>query len=317
MNGGSDAIASGAKQIWSSPRLTPRAASPGAVVRVVAPAGPVEPAGLDAGAKALALRGFAVRPAANLGARTGYLAGDDATRLAELQAALGDPEARVVWAARGGYGTTRLLDRLDLGRFDTDPVWVVGSSDLTALLLELWVRRRAVSIHGPMAARLSETAAEDLDAALALLAGGAGEPYDALTPVANGCARGPLVGGNLCVVAHCLGALPADFADGAVLFLEEVAERPYRIDRTLVQLARAGVFARVAGVVLGEFTACDPNPDGVTVDEVLAERLGRLAIPVARGYPAAHGARNRPFLHGGEVELEVLGDRARLSPIRP
>jgi muramoyltetrapeptide carboxypeptidase len=292
--------------------LSPPPLPKNAAVRVVAPAGPVEKDGLDAGIGLLAARGLDVRRAENLAARTGYFAGDDAARLRALQAAIDAPETGVVWAARGGYGTPRLLDRLRLDRFARDPLWVVGSSDLTALLLELWVRHRAVSIHGPMVARLSDVAPGDVDAALALLDGGRPSPVGDLRPLATGTARGPFLGGNLFVIAHCLGALPADFADGAVLFLEEVGERPYRIDRCLVQLHRAGVLSRVSGVVLGEFTACDPNPDGVTVEDVLEERLSGLGIPVATGYPAAHGARNLPFLHGGEVELEVGGDRAVL-----
>jgi len=260
----------------------------------------------------LAARGFEVSFAANLDARTGYFAGDDGCRLEELQTAFDDADVRAIWAARGGYGTTRILDRLDFDRFARDPVWVVGSSDLTALLLELWARHRIVSIHGPMLARLGETDERDLDAATALLFGASPAPVESLSPLAEGFARGPLVGGNLCVIAHCLGALPPEFARGAILFLEEVSERPYRVDRCLVQLERAGVFSQVAGVVLGEFTACDPNPDGVTVDDVLRERFSRLGIPVASGYPAAHGARNLPFLHGATAEIEVTSSRAAL-----
>jgi muramoyltetrapeptide carboxypeptidase len=294
--------------------ILPEPVGRGARVHVVAPAGPVERSGLDAGLEMLAARGFFVRAAANLRARDGYLAGPDAARLEGVQAALDDPEARVLWVARGGYGTTRLLDRLRLDRVARAPLWVVGCSDATALLLELWVRHRAVSIHGPMVARLADTAAEDVEDLFALLGGARPRPRD-LEPVVSGTARGPLVGGNLFVLAHLLGSARSDFAAGAILFLEEVGERPYRIDRCLTQLARAGALSSVAGVVVGELTACDPGPDGVTAADVVRERLGSLGVPVASGYPAAHGVNNAPFLHGGEVELAVTPQGARLASL--
>ena len=295
--------------------VVPEPAGPGARVHVVAPAGPVEPSGLDAGLAAIAKRGFDVRASANLRGRLGYLAGSDDARLAGLQAAIDDPETRVVWAARGGYGTTRILDRLRLARFGDAPPWFVGCSDATALLLELWVRFGAVSIHGPMAARLGETAAEDVEAVFALLGGARQAERDDLRPLVPGTARGPMVGGNLFVIAHLLGAIRAGFAAGAVLFLEEVGERPYRIDRCLAQLRRAGVLSEVSGVVLGQLAACDPGPDGVTAAQVVEDHLGALGVPVATGYPAAHGARNAPFLHGADVELEVSPQGARLRSL--
>jgi muramoyltetrapeptide carboxypeptidase len=293
----------------------PKPVGPGARVHVVAPAGPVEADGLYAGIEMLGVRGFDVRPAPNLRERCGYFAGSDDARLEGVQIAIDDPEAHVLWAARGGYGTTRILDRLRLDRFAREPLWVVGCSDATALLLELWLRHRVVSIHGPMAARLADTAGEDVEELFALLGGGAPKARTDLEPLVPGTARGPLLGGNLFVLAHLLGAARADFAAGAVLFLEEVGERPYRIDRCLTQLKRAGVLSRVAGVVVGELTACDPGADGVTAMDAVREHLGSLGVPVAAGYPAAHGARNAPFLHGAEVELEVSPRGARLASL--
>jgi muramoyltetrapeptide carboxypeptidase len=294
--------------------ILPEPVRSGARVHVVAPAGPVEREGLDAGLAMLRARGFELREAANLRERTGYTAGPDDARLRGLQAAIDDPEARVLWIARGGYGTTRILDRLRLDGFARAPRWIVGCSDATALLLELWARHRVVSIHGPMAARLADTAAEDVEEVFALLAGGVPKPTE-LEPIVLGAARGPLVGGNLFVLAHLLGAVPAGFAAGAILFLEDVGERPYRLDRCLTQLGRAGVLSDVAGVVVGGFTACDPGPDGVTAEDAARDHLAPLGVPVAFGYPAAHGARNAPFLHGGAVELEVGRGAARLRSL--
>jgi muramoyltetrapeptide carboxypeptidase len=121
------------------------------------------------------------------------------------------------------------------------------------------------------------------------------------------------VGGNLMLLAHLCGVLDPAWAEGAILFVEDVGEQPYRIDRCLVQLERAGVLGRVAGCLIGEFTGCDPGRYGVTAAEVLHDRLGRLGVPVAAGYPAAHGGRNLPFVHGGEVDLEVVDGSARIA----
>jgi muramoyltetrapeptide carboxypeptidase len=284
-------------------------------VHVVAPAGPVERPGLDAGLGLLRARGLDVREGASLGERLGYMAGPDDARRGDLQAAIDDPESRAIWFARGGYGTTRILDGLRLDRFARDPIWVVGCSDATALLVELWTRHRAVSIHGPMVARLADTAAEDVDALFPLLGGGAQPRVTELDPFVSGRACGPLVGGNLFVLAHLLGTLDPRFAAGSILLLEDVGERPYRLDRCLTQLGRAGLLAGVAGVVVGELTACDPGPDGVTAIDAVRACLGSLGVPVATGYPAAHGARNAPFLHGGDVELEVGPGGARLRSL--
>ena len=125
-----------------------------------------------------------------------------------------------------------------------------------------------------------------------------------------------MVGGNLTVMAHLCGAMAPDFAKGCILFMEDVNEAPYRIDRCLVQLARTGVLHHVAGVVFGAFTDCPAGSDGVTVDEVLADHFSDAPFPVASGYPAAHGPRNRPFIHGGMARLRVDRSDASLDDRR-
>lgn len=293
--------------------IRPPLVAPGGRVRVVAPAGPVRERAAFAAGIALLEERFVVEWDPGVLAAEGYLAGSDARRLAELQAALDDPAVGAVIAARGGYGTTRLVDQLDFGRFLAAPRWIVGSSDLTGLLIELWARHRVQSIHGPMVERLAREPGDDGAALLALLEHGRWRAPTGLHTVRTGRARGPLIGGNLTLLAHLVGTLDPAVTAGAVLLLEDVGERPYRLDRALVQLARGGWLAGIAGLVLGDFAGCEPGPDGVTVEQALVERLGDLAVPVAGGYPAAHGARNQPFVHGAEVELRCTEDGAELS----
>ena len=270
-------------------------------VRVVAPAGAVRSERLDAGVELLGRRLRLVVPP-GVRARHGYLAGDDAHRLGAIDAAFADSGCRAVIAARGGFGTTRILDRIDLARLERDPIWVVGSSDLTALLLRLYAELGLASIHGPMVAGLDRQR-RDLEALAALLAGER-LPPEALTGLAPGVAEGPLLGGNLTILAHLCGALDPAVYEGAVLFFEEVGERPFRVDRCLTQLWRTGVLERVAGVVVGDLTGCEAAA-GPSAREVVGEHLAGLGCPVAEGYPAAHGDRNLPFVHGAAVRLEV------------
>ncbi|MBW2278539.1 MAG: LD-carboxypeptidase [Deltaproteobacteria bacterium] len=283
-------------------------------VRVVAPAGPVPENELRAGVKLLAQR-YRVDLEPGLVAASGFLAGSDERRAGELQAALDDPDCAAVIAARGGYGTTRIIDRLRFGGLLDRPRWVVGSSDLTALLIQLWAEIGLHSIHGPMVAGLVGSDDEDRQALFDLLEGRPWSPPDRLVPLIDGTARGPLIGGNLMILAHLCGALDPSFAEGAILFVEDIGEQPYRIDRCLVQLERTGVLGRVAGCLIGEFTQCDPGRCGVTAAEVLLDRLGRLGVPVAAGYPAAHGGRNLPFVHGDAVELGVSEGSATVTAL--
>jgi muramoyltetrapeptide carboxypeptidase len=282
---------------------------------VTAPAGPVPADLLRSGLDRLASR-YTVCCDDRLTDRNGYLAGVDSVRLSGLQEALDHVDAAAVISTRGGYGTTRILDSLDLTSLSANPKWIVGSSDLTALLLRLWTDLRMLSIHGPMVARFAATEDNDVDDLFRLLEGGAWSAPDGLEPICYGAATGPLIGGNLTMLAHLCGAVDPVFAGGAILFIEDVGEKPYRIDRCLVQLRRSGILPRLVGVLLGEFTDCEPGDDGVTVKDVLKEHLTPLRIPVAGLYPAAHGGRNAPFIHGGTVVMEVDSTVVRLKSAR-
>jgi muramoyltetrapeptide carboxypeptidase len=277
------------------------AIAPGAAIRIVAPAGPFDAEALRRGVARLGAR-FDVRVSEGIFEREGYLAGDDRRRLDELWAALEEPETAAILCARGGYGTMRLLDRLPIDRIRRARKLLVGFSDVTALHAA-WARAGLRSLHGPMVATLGGASDALFDRFVAALAGELPPPAP-VEPWTAGSAEGPLLGGNLALLASLAGTPFLPPLAGAVLFLEDVGERPYRVDRMLTQLRLAGAFAEVAAVVLGRFTACEPGPDGVTVEDVLRDRLADLRVPVAAGLPAGHVEDNLELPLGAEVALD-------------
>jgi muramoyltetrapeptide carboxypeptidase len=297
---------------WARDPLTAPPLRPGDKIAVVAPAGAVSRDQLEAGLSLLGQH-YRVSWDEALLRTDGYLAGSDKRRLTELQAALDDPETAAVIAVRGGFGTTRILDQLRLDHLRERPKWFVGSSDLTALHLAFWSRLALHTIHGPMVVGLGDKHSGEFTPLVDLLEGRRQtDPLD-LESAVPGEAQGPLVGGNLTVLAHLTGTLPPHALAGAILFLEDVGEAPYRLERCLVQLKRSGLLGEVAGVLLGDFTDCTPGEDGVTPRQALTRVLADLTVPVAARYPAAHGAHNRPFVHGARARLRVEKSSATLS----
>jgi muramoyltetrapeptide carboxypeptidase len=286
-----------------SPRL-----EPGATIRIIAPSGPVPREPFLAGVGVLGAR-YQVRYEEGIFARAGYLAGDDERRLAELTRALDDPEARAVVMARGGYGLLRLLPFVDLAALARHPRALVGFSDGTALLAAA-ARAGIVSIHGPVVTQLANLSSEDQRALFERLETPGPAPlFSDLEEIIPGRVQGPLLGGNLEVFSRLLGTPYFPDVAGAILFFEDLGERPYRLDRLVTHLDLAGIFGAASAVVLGDFSGCrEPEPtrsDSPTADQVLIERLGRLPIPVVRGGPFGHGTRNRALPYGALCELDT------------
>lgn len=303
----------------SEPRalLRPRALPRGSTIGVCAPSGPVQPECLDAGVAWLEREGYAVRCAPHVKARRAYLAGSDEDRLADLVSVWRDPDVDGIVLARGGYGLPRVLRALDIGELRRARKAVVGYSDATALLSLLRERAGLVSVHGPMLER-TDTTDESRRRLLALLQGDpqALAPLEG-EPLAPGRARGPLVGGNLKVLASGLGTPWEIDTRGAILFFEEVNEQPYAIDRTLVQLREAGKLAAAAGVAVGRLVQCDSEryPE-VSARDVVCELLAEaVSGPIVIGLDVGHVADNRAL---GVGALGVLdGERGTLALVEP
>lgn len=286
----------------SSRGAAPRALREGSHIRVVAPSSPFDVEALAQGIERLRAR-FVVSHRDDLFARRGFLAGDDSRRAEEIVEALDDESVDVLVAARGGHGATRILRALDVERVARANKPVVGFSDVTALHA-LWSRAGVPSMHGPMLATLGRAEPLLVDRWVRTLL----EPrieLGGLEVVTPGTAEGPLRGGNLAVLAALVGTPFAARLDGAILFLEDVGEAPYRVDRMLTTLRESGALARVAGIALGAFTGSRPGDDGTTVEAVLRERLGDLGIPVVLGVPSGHVDDNHELWLGVPARLEA------------
>lgn len=281
----------------------PPALVPGARVAVIAPGSAFDRPSFESGLALIAAR-YDVHCGAALFERHRYLAGSDRRRLEELTDALLDPKVRGVFCARGGYGATRLLQYLGSVKL-AEPKPLVGFSDITAL--HLWLQSRGVaSIHGPVLTQLPQLPLETQQRLFALLE--SSSPAAALratdTYVA-GVAEGPLLGGNLSVVTRMLGTPYLASLDGAILLLEDLGERPYRLDRMWTHLALAGVFSRVRGIALGSFTNCEEKDADYSAADVLRELAVATGLPCAAGFPIGHGAMNEPVPLGTRVRLDA------------
>ena len=240
-----------------------------------------------------------------------WLAGDDASRAAQLTAAWTDPAVRAVWAARGGSGTHRVLDLLDWPALAAaGPRLLVGFSDLTALHDALAQRLGVATLHGPVVTQLGDGDAVAAEATRAAVLDGAGAVLRG-EPVVAGVAEGHLVGGNLTVLAAGVGTLWSRPANRAVALLEDVDEQPFRVDRVVTQLLRSGWFDGVRGVALGQFTRCG-DPD--TVRLLLRRRLEPLGVPVVEDLPVGHVPGNLPVALGVPARLDGTAGTLTVEP---
>ena len=288
--------------------LLPAPLAPGARVALVAPAGPLRgPQELDiaiANARAL---GWEPVPSAHALARAGYLAGDDAHRIADLNRAFTDDTIDGVWCLRGGYGAMRLLESLDYEALRRHPRTVIGYSDITALHAAIGVRSGQVSFHGPTArGELSAFTRASLVRATIARADPCGHAGD-VRVIRPGRAAGPLVGGNLALLASLAGTPFAPTYDGAILVLEDVGEPTYRIDRMLRQLALSGALGRVAGIVFGHFTDGTHDSDVTSrrLDDVLREAAEIAGVPAIAGAPLGHIDHQWTIPLGAPAELDA------------
>ncbi|HLH75670.1 MAG TPA: LD-carboxypeptidase [Candidatus Binataceae bacterium] len=293
--------------IYRNP-IKPPALRPGGILGVTAPAAAVDPAHLERGVQLLRARGYRVKLAPHVLARSGVLAGTDAQRAGDLALMFADPEVEAIIAARGGYGAGRLLPLLDYAQIARTPKLFVGFSDHTFVLNALFARAALIGLHGPVAAK-DPAAGLHEDSLTHLLAVMAGESRQFTLEghaLAGGVAEGPLVGGCLSIVVAMLATPYAPNFRDAILLLEDTGERGYRIDRMLVQLRQAGVLSAVAGIALGGFRAPGGEPaEQRRIDQFLREQTADLGIPVLAGLEVGHATANYALPIGARVRLDA------------
>lgn len=301
---------------------------PGDTVGLVNPAGALsEPVNADIAAESLAVLGFKTKRGANLLARRGYFAGTDEQRAADLNAMFADPEVRAIHCVRGGWGCARVLPLLDWPMIARNPKILLGYSDITALLLSLHARTGLVTFHGPVAA--SQWNPFNVGYMKRVLKEGEAVTFenlkevdeDDLTVVKNriqtlqpGTARGRLLGGNLTVLTSLLGSGYLPDWDGCILFIEDVEEAPYRIDRMLTQLRLAGILQKARAVIWGNCTDCNPGEGfgSLTVGEVLRDHVLPLKVPAWQGAMIGHIERQFTLPVGAEVEVDATAGTVKM-----
>ena len=275
---------------------------------LVAPAGPLRNAAeLDTAIANAESLGWTPSVGAHVLARDGYLAGTDAERLADLNNALKGSSTDGIWCLRGGYGTMRLLDRVDYAALASRPRAIIGFSDVTALHAAVGRRADLVSYHGPTArGPLAPFSRDSLVRAVATGSDSCGDARGART-IAPGRARGRLVGGNLALLASLAGTAYAPDYAGAILVLEDVGEPTYRIDRMLTQLALSGALSKLAGIVAGQFTDGTPSHDASSrkLDDVLREAAAIAKVPAIAGAPIGHIDEQWTIPLGATAELDA------------
>lgn len=303
-----------------------KTASSGAgTVGIVAPSGYLpEAATIDRAAQVFAARGWRVQAGDTCFARSERFAGDDDLRATELQRFCTDRTLDLVLAARGGYGLTRILDRLDFAAIGAAGRLICGYSDFTAFNLAYLARAGGVSLHGPSATDFGaeQPSAFTIDTLFATVEQWRGDGSFAARFEADGPdldLRGTLWGGNLALVCALLGTPYFPKVRGGILFLEDVNEPAYKIERMLVQLEHAGVLARQKAVLLGHFDPVTPvpNDNGFSLDGVIARLRARLPCPVITGLPFGHVARKLTLPVGMRLDLRLRSGSASLSGNRP
>ena len=270
------------------PLIKPPRLNPGDLIEVISPAGPVEESELQPDLELLESSGFKIHVAPHVYDRNNYLAGDDESRLSDLHAMFGDRKIKAVFCARGGYGTLRLLDRIDYDLIRGNPKIIVGYSDITALLMAITKKTGLVTFHGPMVRGFSSLHDSSRESLFKLIS--SDQPVS-FSPIAgnsliSGKAEGPLMGGNLSLICYVVGTPFLPSLDGCILFVEDKGEPLYRIDRMLTHLSLAGQLKGIAGLIGGEFIDCgDPS----AIDDLLKTAVSDLKIPLITGFPVGHG----------------------------
>jgi muramoyltetrapeptide carboxypeptidase len=275
---------------------------------IVSPSGCVDNSFIDGAAAVLENWGLHMETAAHAAGCNGSFSGTAEERLYDMQTAMDDESVRLIFCSRGGYGAVHLLDRLNIEKLKASPKWLVGYSDITALH-QLFLHHRIVSLHAPMAKHLTENTDDDASRYLKAVLFGQRPRYIVEGHPLNreGTAVGTLFGGNMAVFCSLLATKYAAIPQDGILFIEDIGERPYRIDRMMWILKLSGVLERIKGLLVGNFSDCGGGKASAcaAVYGDICAVVEAYDIPVSFGFPVGHTGKNYPLLHGGKIKLTV------------
>lgn len=285
-------------------------------IRIISPSGVINPEYIDGATNVLRTWGFEVSEGRFARIAYGRFAGTDEQRISDLQAALDDKELDAVLCSRGGYGLARIIDKIDFSGLKKYPKWIIGFSDVT-VLHNILSNMSIPSIHGIMAKQLTELTVDSFPVDyLKKILIGEHPLYEIPAYPENRCgiAKGKLIGGNLSVLMGLRGSLYDLHYKDAVLFVEDIGEQPYHIDRMLQNLRLGGVFAQLSGLIAGHFTDCGEDPlMKMNLHEIVLNAVADYNFPVCFGFPSGHEELNYPLILGREVQLKVEQDKSCLD----
>ena len=276
----------------------------GDTIGIIAPAGPVSQSEIHSTIEKLIDRGYEVLTSPSLYQREDYLAGSDDARVSDLHLMFRDNSVKAILCARGGYGTLRIIEKIDYALIRRNPKIFIGFSDITAILFAIYKETGLVTFHGPMAKGLAARGERNLDNLLKVLSSEGPIELSLAngTSIKKGKAKGRLFGGNLSLISSLVGTGFLPPLDGEILFIEERGEPLYRIDRMLTHLRLSGLLGGVAGLIIGEFKDCD---DTASLVRLLKDRTSDLDFPILSGLPVGHGIENITLPIGLSVEINT------------
>jgi muramoyltetrapeptide carboxypeptidase len=298
--------------------ITPKNISKGDTIGIVSPAGFIEQPVYENAAKTIRAMGYNVARGRHTTDRHHQFAGNDTVRASDFQQMLDDENISMILCSRGGYGSVRIIDRLDFSKFIQQPKWIAGYSDITVFHAHLFSVFGIESLHSIMPLNFPASGvASPAVAKLFAVASGQTPAYDANPhPLnRNGKSSGKIIGGNLSVLLSLTGSMSDISTEGCVLFIEEVGEALYHLDRMLQTLKRAGKLSCLAGLVVGGLTEMSDSNTGFgkTAEEIVAEAVADFDFPVCFGFPAGHIPENYPLIMGREVTLNISEHAVKLE----
>jgi muramoyltetrapeptide carboxypeptidase len=293
----------------------------GDTIGITCPAGYMDYAKAQTCIDTLQSWGYTVMVGKTLGSKSKtYFSGTDEERTDEIQAMLDDENIKAILCGRGGYGVGRIIEKLNFLKFQNNPKWIIGFSDITVLHSHINKNLKIATLHAPMAAAFNDGGFKnDYILSLKNVLVGKKANYTCKPFMLNkiGKASGKLVGGNLSLMAHLIGTKSDIKTKNKILFLEDIGEQLYNIDRMLYQLKRSGKLDNLAGLVLGGFTDCKDTdrPFGKKIEQILNDIIGEVAYPVCYHFPVSHNKENVALKCGGNYEFTVTNKLVRLKEV--